>query len=224
MDFTKNVLAINFKTYASSIGEKAVSLAATCNEVSTETQKPILICVSPVDVYRISQTVTIPVFSQHADAVDFGAHTGKILVSDIKHNGGNGVLINHSEDRKKMDEIKELISLCKKNKLISMVCASSPKMAKEIAVFNPDFIAYEPPELIGGDISVTTKPKVISQIVQSIASINPKIRVLVGAGVKNDEDVKTALSLGANGVLLASGVTTAKNPKQVLKKLVSALQ
>jgi triosephosphate isomerase (TIM) len=44
---------------------------------------------------------------------------------------------------------------------------------------------------------------------------------LVGAGVKNGKDVQIALKLGAKGVLLASGVTKAKDPMAVLLDLAS---
>ena len=43
------------------------------------------------------------------------------------------------------------------------------------------------------------------------------------AGVKNGADVAAALELGASGVLLASGVTKANDPKAVLNDLVSSI-
>ena len=48
-------------------------------------------------------------------------------------------------------------------------------------------------------------------------------RVLCGAGVKNGTDVATALDLGAEGVLLASGVTKASDVDAVLKDLIAYL-
>ncbi len=53
--------------------------------------------------------------------------------------------------------------------------------------------------------------------------MNHKVRVLCGAGVKTGKDVAAALSLGAEGVLLASGVVKAKDPYSVLRDLVSGL-
>ena len=49
-------------------------------------------------------------------------------------------------------------------------------------------------------------------------------KLLVGAGVKNGEDVRLAIELGAKGVLLASGVTKASDPKAVLLDLASGLK
>ena len=50
------------------------------------------------------------------------------------------------------------------------------------------------------------------------------IPVLCGAGVKTREDVFKAISLGARGILLASGVTKAKDPRAVLLDLVKDLE
>ena len=44
----------------------------------------------------------------------------------------------------------------------------------------------EPPELIGGDISVTTAdPSIVSDTVAVVKAVNPNVRVLCGAGVKS---------------------------------------
>jgi triosephosphate isomerase len=79
----------------------------------------------------------------------------------------------------------------------------------------------EPPELIGGDISVTTaNPGIVSGTVEAVKSVDSGIKVLCGAGVKNGNDVKTAVDLGAEGVLLASGVVKAKDPESVIRDLI----
>ena len=96
--------------------------------------------------------------------------------------------------------------------------------ARALAALNPTMIAVEPPELIGGDISVTSAdPEIISATVAAVKEVNPNVRVLCGAGVKNGADVAAAIELGAEGVLLASGVTKASDPGYVLLDLVSGL-
>ena len=93
-----------------------------------------------------------------------------------------------------------------------------------MAAFAPDFIAVEPPELIGGDVSVTkANPFIIEDTVNSVKDVNKKISVLCGAGVKTGEDVAKALELGADGVLLASGVVKSKDPKATLLDLIKHL-
>ena len=59
--------------------------------------------------------------------------------------------------------------------------------------------------------------------VESVKDVNKAVRVLCGAGVKTGKDVAAAIDLGADGVLLASGVVKAKDQYAVLTDLVSAL-
>ncbi len=49
-------------------------------------------------------------------------------------------------------------------------------------------------------------------------------KVLVGAGIKTTEDVKTAIKLGAAGVLVASGIAKADDPEKALRDLVKGLK
>ena len=103
-------------------------------------------------------------------------------------------------------------------------CAADVAEARALAKLNPTYIAVEPPELIGGDISVTTAdPSIVTDTVAAVKAVNPSVRVLCGAGVKNGADVAKAIELGAEGVLLASGVTKATDVQAVLSDLVSLL-
>ena len=213
-------LIVNFKTYESATGDKALKLAKIHEKASKITGKTIAVCVQPADIYRVAKAVKIPVFSQHIDDVDYGAHTGAILPESVKQAGAFGTLINHSEKQVKLEVIKNLIVKAKKAGLFTIVCANSPAKADLISKFHPDLIAVEPPELIGGDISVSkARPGVIKKSVKAVG----KNKLLVGAGVKNCEDVKIALKLGAKGILVASGVVQAKNPEKALLDLAKGL-
>gem|GEM_PF-1918602 len=98
------------------------------------------------------------------------------------------------------------------------VCANTSRVGKALAALSPEMIAVEPPELIGSGISVSkAKPQVITNSVRMIKAVNPKIHVLCGAGVTTGEDVATALRLGSEGILVASGVVKAKDHEAVLR-------
>jgi triosephosphate isomerase len=56
-----------------------------------------------------------------------------------------------------------------------------------------------------------------------VNQINPGIPVLCGAGVKDKADVSKALSLGSQGILLASGVVKSSEPRKVLIDLIQGL-
>ena len=103
-------------------------------------------------------------------------------------------------------------------------CAADIDEARALSALEPDYVAVEPPELIGGDISVTTAdPTIVSGTAAAVREISEQVGILCGAGVKNGADVAAAIELGTTGVLLASGVTKAENPSSVVEDLVSAL-
>jgi len=215
------LIIVNFKTYKESIGKNALKLAQICEKVAIDTSANIAVAVQAVDIYRISQCVEIPVFSQHIDNADYGQFTGHILAEAVKEAGAVGSLLNHSEHRLSLDIIKDIINK-NKNRLEIVACAPTSEISAEIAKFKPSFIAVEPPALIGGNISVSTaQPELITNTVNKVSPFN--VPVLCGAGIKTKEDVKIALELGAKGILLASGVVKAKEPEKVLRDLASGL-
>lgn len=220
----KPLVAINFKTYASASGIEAEDLAKICDTVAKQTGGNVMVCVQASDIHRVASAVSIPVFAQHVDGVDFGSHTGKILADSVRENGASGTLLNHSEDQYADESLAAAVEHCKAEGLQIIICADSVKKAVQVAKLNPDYVAYEPPELIGGDISVTTQPSIIKDVVAQIRLVNANVGILVGAGVKTSEDVRIAIKLGTNGVLLASGITKAKDPAAVLADLISGAQ
>jgi len=219
------IIIVNFKTYKESTGDNAIKLAEVCNKIAKETKTSIAIAVQSIDIYRISKIVSIPVLSQHIDAVDFGKNTGFLLPESVKQAGAEATLLNHSEHRLDFDLLKKSIQRAKQAGLKTIVCAKSTEETKNVANLNPDFIAIEPPELIGTKISISeARPEVISNSVKAVKSINKKIKVLCGAGIHNKEDVKKAVELGADGILVAVGVVKARNQESALKDLVNGLK
>lgn len=215
------MLITNFKTYESATGQAAVDLAKIHQEVFKETGVEIAVAVQAADIWRVSQEVGISVFAQHIDAVGYGSSTGHILAESVKAAGAMGTILNHSEHRLERNVLKACITRAKEAGLKVIVCAKDPEEGASFLEFEPDWIAVEPPELIGGDISVSTAQP---EIIESAARLIGGEKLLVGAGVKNGEDVKIALKLGAKGVLLASGITKASNPKEVLRDLAEGFK
>ena len=215
------VIIVNFKIYEQAVGDSALRLAKIHEQVAKETGASIGIAVSAIDLAAVSDAVSIPVFAQHLDPIGYGSGTGKIPPSLVKEVGAYGTLLNHAEYQIEDIVLQKSIDMAKMNDLFTVVCANTPEKGAEIMKYLPDLIAVEPPELIGGDVSVSkADPSIIEKAVKLIG----KNRVLVGAGIKNGEDVKIALELGASGVLLASGVTKAADPYSVLMDLVSGLK
>lgn len=218
------VIILNFKAYNESSGERGLALAKICEEVAQETGKSIVIAPQQMDLSLMVKEVDVPVMAQHVDPIGEGSFTGHISPYAVKEIGGMGTLLNHSERGLPPAVIAETVQICKKVGLETVVCANDIEMAQVAATFDPDYVAVEPPELIGGDISVTSaNPEIVSGTVEKVKEVNPNVVVLCGAGVKNGEDVRKAIELGTEGVLLASGVVKAKDPRLALLDLANGL-
>ena len=213
------MIITNFKTYESAIGARAIELAKLHEKVAQETGVNLAVAVQAVDVCAVAAAVSIPVFAQHIDPVHFGSNTGHVLPEAIVAAGAYGTLLNHSERQISMDLLRASIERAQSVGLKVIACAQNHEEAEEIMWMKPEWVAVEPPDLIGGDISVSTAQPELIQAAVDLHGGNST--TLVGAGVKNSEDVRIALKLGACGVLLASGVTKAADPEAVLRDLAS---
>ena len=218
------IVILNYKTYLESSGENALELARALKSASEESGITMVAAPQAADIYRIQDQISLPIFAQHIDPITPGGHTGSNLIETLIEAGISGSLINHSENRMKLADIDEVIQLCKQNDIESCVCTNNIATSKAIATFSPDAVAVEPPELIGTGIPVSqAQPEVVEDSVKGVKSINKKIKVLCGAGISTGDDMKAAMDLGADGVLLASGIVKAENPKEALLDLVLSL-
>ncbi len=222
--FETPIVILNFKTYLESTGINALNLAKTCEKVSKETGINFAVAPQALDVYRLAQEIEIPILTQHIDPITPGGHTGDILLECAKEAGVQGTLINHSEQRMNLTDIDNVIQKTKENNLINIVCTNNINTSAAVATLNPDFIAVEPPELIGSGIPVSqAEPEVVEGTTATVKSINSSIGVLCGAGISTGDDMKAAIDLGAEGVLLASGIIKADNQEKALLDLVSKI-
>jgi len=217
------LIIVNFKTYLEATGEKAVELAKKAEKVSLETKVSVGVAPQFTDIATVAKTAKIPVFAQHIDQIQPGSHTGYILAEAVKETGAIGTLINHSERQLKLSDIDAIIKITRQRNLVSVVCANNPDISAAVASLKPDIIAIEPPELIGTGIPVSkAKPEVITDTIRLVRQINEKVVILCGAGISRGEDVKAALKLGTQGVLVASGIVKAKDPYTVLREFAEA--
>ena len=218
------LIVVNFKTYATAMGQKAVELAQAMERASNEHVRMVAV-VSAFDLHAVKLAApTLEVWSQHLDPVGQGSFTGWLQPENAIERGAKGTIINHAEHKVDRNHVQALMEQLP-DEFPICACAADVEEAHRLAELGPTFIAVEPPELIGGDISVTTAdPAIVSDTVAAVRNINSNVRVLCGAGVKDGKDVRTAVELGAHGVLLASGVTKASDVDAVLADLVAGLE
>ncbi len=216
------LLLINLKTYDEAIGNY-LGIAKIAKKVADELNVSIAVAPSHLVLKDVSKILTT--FAQSIDPFEPGAHTGSIVAEEVKRCGAVGTLINHSEKRLNSKDVKICVDRCRQNELISVVCVADVNEAKEYAKFHPDFIAIEPPELIGGKVSVSTsKPEVVTDSVNAVKSISKNVEVLCGAGIKTREDIRKALELGVVGVLVSSGIVKDKNVENAIRDAASGMK
>ncbi len=214
------MIVLNLKTYPETI-EKSFLFVDIASEVVAETGVRIIIC-PPAPYLKEAAERFSDVFAQHVDPYPPGAHTGSLPAEMLKAISVKGSLINHSEKRIGMDNVKKAIENIHSSALESIACAETSDEAAEIAHLSPLFVAIEPPELIGSGKSVSaSKSELITATVKKIKDSSNKVGVLCGAGISSRDDVKKALELGTDGVLLASAFVRARDPKIFLQDLAS---
>ena len=218
----ENLVVVNFKTYQTAHGLSAENLAKIMQNLESDAR--IVAVVSAFDLSSVVHIApNLEVWTQHLDPIQFGSNTGWLHPDTAIERGAKGTLINHAEHKVSIEHIAMLLDQVPEDFTVC-ACAADIEEAKSLAALRPTFVAVEPPELIGGDISVTSAdPKIVTGTVDAVKDISTDVGILCGAGVKNGSDVSMALELGTSGVLLASGVTKSSNPIEALNDLISKI-
>jgi triosephosphate isomerase len=218
------IIVVNLKAYQVSRGAGALAIAMALEDVASETGVAFAVAPNAFDVRLLAGGTSIPVFAQSVDAVSEGSHTGHLTPEAAREAGAVGSLVNHSENRLRLADIEHVVERLTQAGLDSIVCTNNATVSRAAAAVRPTFVAVEPPELIGGDVSVSTaRPELVSDSVAMVKAVDPGVRVLCGAGVKTGLDIRMSLELGAEGVLLASGVALAKDVRAVARDLASGV-
>jgi triosephosphate isomerase len=218
----KRPLIINFKNYEEVSADKAIKLAESARHVAEKLKIEIVVAPPQPVLALIAKSVQIPVICQHVDTEKMGPSTGFVVPEMAKSYGAVGSLINHSEHRIDMSTIRSLVERMRKIGMASIVCAQEPHEVVEISTLHPDFIAIEPPELIGSGRAVSKEnPAIITKSVQGAGS---RSSVICGAGITDKDDVAKAMELGSQGILVASGIVKADSWERKITELVSGMK
>lgn len=213
---------INLKHYQVSSGSSCERFLSRFIGMEPPEKTRVVFALNPIDFRLAKNFPELEFFAQHVYPVDYGAATGQYSIESLLDLGIAGSLLNHSEMRVGEGFIAETVEKAKNMNFPIVVCAENPSEAEKYSSLLPEFVAYEPPELIGGNVSVTTsKPEIIGEVVEKCS--RNSVPVLVGAGVKSNGDVRKSLELGASGVLVASGIVLAHDPLSSLTSLIERL-
>lgn len=218
----KRPLIINFKNYEEVSEDKAAKLAESALHVAEKLKIEVIIAPPHPVLALIAKNIRIPVICQHVDNEKMGPSTGFIVPEIAKSYGAVGSLINHSEHRIEMSSIASLVERMRKLGMASIVCAQEPHEVGKISTLEPDFIAIEPPELIGSGRAVSKEnPAIITKSIQEAGS---RSKVICGAGIIDKSDVAKAMELGSQGILVASGIVKATSWEKKITELAYGMK
>jgi len=202
---------VNLKAYPCD----PVEVATAAADVSDDSGVRVAVAPQAAQISAVAET-GVETWAQHVSAVEHGSHTGSTLAEAAADAGAVGTLLNHSENRLKLADIDGALDAADRADLETIVCANNPPP--------PPPPAVEPPELIGTGTPVSkADPDIVTGAVDAAARVNGDVDVLCGAGISTGEDLVSASDLGASGVLLASGVAKADDPRAALEDLVEPL-
>ena len=214
---------INCKNYEEISGERIIKFVKTAEKISKKYKVKIAIAPPQHLISTIAKSSLI-ILAQHVDDKEIGSTTGFVIPELLKKSKVNGSIINHSEHRISKQEVKNLILKLKQLKMISVLCVKNISESRELAKLNPDYIAIEPPELIGSGKAVSKeKPDLIKKAATAVKSAKNNTKLLCGAGIVSGNDVEKAIELGSKGILVASGIVKAKNWEKVMSEFAKAM-
>ena len=143
-------------------------------EVDATTDATMVAVVSAFDLSAVKQLRSS---SRSLDPTSgsnrLGFNTGWLHPETAMGYGATGLIINHAEHKVEMGHVESLLAQLPDDFPVC-ACATDIDEARALAALSPTFIAVEPPELIGGDISVTTAdPGIVSGTAEVVKAANP---------------------------------------------------
>ena len=206
-------------------GQESLDLALAADGLCEEYDVDIIYTPQYVDIRMIADaTKRLFVFAQHMDPLRIGRGIGSVLPEAVKAAGAKGVLLNHSEKRMTLGDIRTAISRAGEVGLATLVCADNLAEALAIAQFEPDIILAEPPELIGSKDGAVGERSYVKEINDAIRRVDPRISVLHGAGIHGASDVEDIVLLGAQATGCTSGIIKAEDPVRSMREMIRTLR
>jgi len=218
-------IILNLKNYPEVLGEGSLRIAEAAQWASSKTGAEVIVAPPGPMVALVVSRVTIPVFSQTVGSETGDQTTGAFLPEAVKAAGAKGTLLNHSESSRPLNELKLMLPRLRGLSLKACVCTGTTSQAVTLSRLEPDYLAVEPPELIGSGVDVSkARPELVSRTVSKVRETGYGGKILCGAGIASGEDVKKAVELGADGVLVSSSVVKARDWPSKIEELAYSLK
>ncbi|MHB8061364.1 MAG: triose-phosphate isomerase [Ruminiclostridium sp.] len=204
-------------------GQEAVALAQASDRYSEQFGVDIIFTAQYTDIEAVKKATShIRIYAQHMDPVVAGRGIGAVLPESVKECGADGVMLNHNERPLSLSALNLSIKRAKEVGLETIVCADTPEEGAAVACLAPDIVLVESPLLIGTGKRTLEEVAEIKRINRLILTINPNIKIMHAAGIKDETDVYEIIAAGAMATGSTSGIMKAENPLEMLKKMLQA--
>lgn len=218
------MICINLKTYSEFIGPGLYNIFDQVEKFINDFpmfKNHLAIAPNMFQINEIAKMYNnINIIAQNTDPIDIGKTTGWIPPEFLKINNISYTLLNHSEHRIFDENINNKIQFIQSKNINVIVCCENIEEAKVITQSKPYAIAYEPPELIGTNISVSTqKEQTIKEFVDLVKDYSIPY---IGAGIRTVEDIKSGKEYGAEGFIIAKAFNDADNKYEKLVEFLNA--
>ncbi|MEI6462795.1 MAG: triose-phosphate isomerase [bacterium] len=212
------MLIVNYKNYKSGFADNGMALSKLIAEANSE----VYFAPPQVELSRYSNMKN-PALSrlgvaQHVDVSEGERSTGFITPEILNNLGISFTIVNHAEHEISLEQIESTIKLCKKYSIKVFLCFKSIKQLELFRVFSPEYYVYEPEELIGTKNSVVqTQPETIENLREMLEGK----KLLIGAGINSEDDIRIAYEMKVDGLLLSSMVMENGDPTSLLLNLIN---
>ena len=217
-------LLVNFKNYPEVMGEGSVRLAQAIQQVSDTVRVEAIVAPPTPMLALVASKTRVQVYSQTVGSRSGDKTTGEILPEAVRAAGASGTILNHSESRRPISELRKLVPRLTSMGMGVCLCSQTAGEAARLAALEPKYLAIEPPELIGSGIAVSkARPELVQRTVVGVRRVGYDGEILCGAGIVSGEDVTKAVELGVDGVLVASSVVKAPDWELKVRELARSL-
>lgn len=222
------MLFVNFKSSYEGTGSRATTLIEKLSQAQKATDVQIIPVPHDLDMAACLASWEGEVWIQHVDYEygDTGRNSLRLLKDwDVGGKRITGTFLNHSEHKyHSWDKLKLVVEESKDLGVKTMVFGGTIEELSNACELKPNFVAFEPPNLIASP--TTSVAKAEPDEIKKASEIARKagISLVVGAGVKDADDVRVSRQLGAVGVAVSSAVVTAEDPKGVVLGLAKGFK
>lgn len=209
-------------------GDEVLEIALAADRAAARYGVEVLLITPLLEIRRVAErTGRLLVIAPYVDLTPPGRGVGAVSAEALAAEalaaaGARGAALNHCERPMPLAAVGAAVRRLREAGLLSLVSADTISQGKSLAVFAPDIICPEPPELIGGVQAPDLR--YVRDAVEEIKSVCPQAAVEAAGGITTPEQVYHYIKAGADGAGSASGICRADDPCAALDAMVRGVR